>query len=187
MTDNGPDPTDPDAWRWYKSRTGNKTHLLPAGADRTLCGLQPGPDERVADVKAYLGTVVPRHRATCSQCRAGYCRALLDRADYALDDFSEGDVIRFWTGQPRESSDPSPLRKVGVVEELPPYSLGPENDPRTREITDRLYVAEDPVMHYSVAPENVYAIVAHDADASDLGESELTKGLRRVLARQGDR
>lgn len=127
---------------WYDS-TDETVHLVPVGSTSTLCGI----DAPVADQEhssTHLGVPIPYYRVGCRRCRAAYVRTQLDEVDISVDNISEGDGVVFWDGgDPTDPSD-RPLRRSGIVKELPPYKMFEGTDSMdTVEIMDKMKIQID--------------------------------------------
>lgn len=117
------DPRNHQHWHWYTPPGSHKdlVHLVPGNETSTLCGI-PTDENFLTDVPDHE-SVLPENRAYCSNCRVKWAKQLLGK--YAIDpgQLDEGDVVRFWQGDPTSTKSGYPVRKVGVVTRTPPYTM----------------------------------------------------------------
>lgn len=150
-----------DRFRWFDP-TGEKAHLVPVGEPNTLCGLSVDGDQEPA--RLHLGAPVAYNRGACDSCRASFARDQLATADVDVDAIQEGDGVVFWDGG--DPTDPSehPLRRSGIVEEIPPYKMFEGTRKDTVEIADQFQVRVGPMTLTGVPLGRVYTHVPDPED-----------------------
>lgn len=171
-----------DGWRWYAPA--KKVHLVRGGATSTLCGLD-APKDQQEQTDEYLDVPLPYSRGYCRNCRAAFAREQMDAVDIDLDDVSEGDGLVFWDGgDPTDPSD-TPLRRSGIVEELPPFKMFEGTRKDTLTVTDRVKVRMDRMTLTNVPTEGRIYRVISDPDPDAVMSGGVADMMEDVLSSLG--